>query len=278
MVWEYLRIVFNLGPEKRFNMAAVSSYPRVEFVDVGTPRNELLPAQVQERFDEALRLANAELGEDTTVCFISQWPKEPVGDFLDPDRNVLLGVSTNEGDEPIDIIDLKGLDETTIKPVDALAHEMVLKVTQHLVAKRMEGIFISRMGSKFDSRCLTQHRFGCDEKGYLLLEGCRILYQQGREFRVIKAEVFHSNTICRLIEEAGGVRLFDDYDLVRRNCRGMFISTTGHMRVYADRLTDVFRADAVGYQGDYLQLERDELTEEVKARIIECYRQFPEVP
>ena len=257
---------------------AIGNYPRVEFVSVGTPQEELSPTSIQERFVEALSLANEQLEREAIVYYIDQWPEDPVGDFIDPDRNILLGILTQNGDEPIDIIDLKGLDETTIKSVDALALEMVLKVRQHLVAKKTKGIFISRMGTKFDHRFQMFESFRCDEEGYLRFYDCRLLYLQKMHYRVIKADEFHSNTVCRILDVPLGIRLFDDYDLVRRDHRGMFIETDVKIRIPLEDVAKMFRVDAEKYQGFYLILERYELTHEEKEWIIARYRKFPEAP
>ncbi len=55
----------------------VSLYPRVDFVEVGTPLSELAPEEVQMRLQEALILANVGLGEDVTV-FYPMRPKNPL--------------------------------------------------------------------------------------------------------------------------------------------------------------------------------------------------------
>ncbi len=207
-----------------------------------------------------------------------QWPREPVEECVDPARNILLGVRTDTGEEPIDIVDLKGLDESTIKPADALAREIVLKVRQHLVAKKTEGIVISSSGTKFDPRFLGIHSFGIDGQGYLLIDRCRVLYGDESPFRVIKAEIFHTYTICRVIAEKGGIRLFDDYDLVRRNNLGMFVDTSSRTWVTSIALMEEFQADARAYEEHYVVLMRDELTPAKKESVIDCYRQFPEIP
>ena len=258
-------------------VAGMDIYPRVEFAFAGSPRAALLPEEIQACFDEALALANEEL-EEAAVFYVHQFPREPVKKCVDPDRNILLGVRTACGEEPIDIVDLKGLDETTIKPADALAREIVLKVKQHLLAKKTDGIIFSSTGTKFDPRFLGIHRFGMDEKGYLLIDNARVLYGNEKVFRVIKADVFHTYTICRVVAEGSGVRVFDDYDLVRENNRGMFVDCKSRMWVPPKNLLEEFREDATAYKRDYVQLKRDELTPELKGRIIALYRQFPKVP
>lgn len=259
--------------------SVLGSYSRAEFEAEGTPRVALEPAAVQARFDAALVRANEELAEEGTVFYLHQLPREPVSECVDPERNILLGVRTAKGgEEPIDSIDLKGLDESTLKSLDALAGEIVQKVRQHLLARKTEGILFSASGTKFDTRMVPRDTLGIDAQGYLRIHSCRVLYGEKPPFLVIKAEIFHSYTVCRVIAERGCVRLFDDYDLVRRNCRGMVVQTSGRMWAPPRDLQEAFQEDARVYDEDYVHLTRDELTPQNKEAIIKKYRLFPGTP
>lgn len=241
-----------------------------KFINSGIPLIELTKNQHQQIFDEAIKLANKELEKENAVLFFkNQVPVDPVTTTIDFKRNILLGIKIGEQEEPIDIIDIKALDEVSIKPKDALAEEMIQKVRQHLLAKKTEGIAISSSGSKFDTRKLQNHTFEIDAQGYARIDDKRIVTPTQNGQWVLKAQSLRSYTILRLVEDDQKVRLFDDYDLVRQNNKGMFVEPAKVNKFALSEIEEGARKDAEIYEGGYLSLGRDEMTQDLKNRLTE---------
>jgi hypothetical protein len=72
-----------------------------------------------------------------------------------------------------------------------------------------------------------------------------------------------------LINEGGKVRLFDDYDLFRENKKGMLVDASKIHKIAANQLVEKSREDAKNYSGEYVLIERDEITKNTKEHLYE---------
>ena len=228
---------------------------------------------------QAIENANKLLdGNEVAVVFIQQLSPEPPErpKLLDARYNMLLGIRMNGQEEPIDMIDLKALDEISIKSEDDLATEIVHKVKQHLAAKKMAEIIFSTSGSKFDTRLLKNHTVSIDEADYLTVDNHRIAIEtSNKEYWVLKAPNLRSYTIARLINEGDKVRIFDDYDLVRENKTGMLIDVSKVHNLAIEQLVERSRPSAESYSGEYVLVERDEITQHTAHRLYEILSKIP---
>ncbi|MCI0381516.1 MAG: hypothetical protein L0207_00465 [Chlamydiae bacterium] len=239
-----------------------------QFVHHGVDLNLYTPLEIKRILEVAIVHANYELKEQGVVVFFKeQVPEEKTGSF-DPKCNTLLGIKRATEEELIDIIDVKALDEKSIKPVENLKQEIVQKAKQHLFAKKTHGIFISGSGSKFDTRKLTKHTFAIDAKGYMTINDFLITFLINNKYLIIKAAQVRSYIIIRIVEEEGNkVRFVDEYDLVRRNSQGMVIQMGMTHQFTTDCFIEEYREDAKAYNGVYLLLQRDKLTESAKKKL-----------
>jgi hypothetical protein len=231
-------------------------------------------------FFKALNLANERLkNEGIVISFARQIPmKSEEGPYIDHSRNIVLKGKHDGKEFLMDIIDSKALNESTLKPEDNLAEEMVGKTKQHIAAMKTEGILISEMGWKIDTR--NYDKVAIDAEGYLTIAEKRLLsLQPSGEYYVAKAGFFHSYSICRIVvtetESGTEVRLFDEYDLVRENEKGMYILLDKTMKVGASQLMQQCRAAAEGYKGEYLSIERDTPTKERKEELYQILVKLP---
>lgn len=147
------------------------------------------------------------------------------------------------------------------------------KVRQHLTAKKTQGVIFSNSGSKFDSRNLDKHLIGIDDKGYLTFNDRRVVFISDKGWTPLKAERLRSYTMMRFVEENDGVRIFDDYDFIRRNEKGMFIDSQ-LMKIPLEALGPD-QQDAKHYDGYYFRVQRDILSPSLKERLIEEIHKFP---
>lgn len=232
--------------------------------------------QIDNLFKSALNQANGLLAKEGVNVFFEQHvPKDPIPKWIDHKRNLLLGISQGTHKEPIDIIDMKEIDETLLKSADTLAKEIVLKVKQHLAAKKTQGILISSSGSKFDIRKLTKHQVAIDTQGYLRIDDTRLAYPTQKGNWILKAENLRSYTIIRVIEEKEGIiRLFDDYDLKRANNLGMITNLSKIITLATKELLEESQGDANDYNGKYFIVERDTLTWETKQGLLDMLNTF----
>lgn len=243
-------------------------------------------ADALSHFQVALDAANQELSGVCTLIFADAY-FPPYGTDEDPEKapvhNLVLRMKHMGGEEPIDIFDLKALNEGFIKTCDDLKNEMVAKARQHIAAKQVSGILFSTSGSKFDVRRLDDSStLSIDVHGYLRFANQRLAVKSNDFFYPIKAANLRCYTILRLMQrEDGVIRLFDDYDLVRKNNRGAFIDprkpyTLGLDQIAKSSVTNatIFE-DAKSYQGQYLLFERDELTAPEKQELLQTLQQWP---
>jgi hypothetical protein len=227
--------------------------------------------------DNVLIKANEALGkEDLHVQFLAHVPNEPPVTGIDPMRNLLLSLRFKDREEPIDILDLKALDEASLKPLELIVEEVIAKVHQHLTAKKTEGIIFSSSGSKFDLRKLENCVVAIDDKGYLTIYGKRIVVSSRDEHIVpIKAERMRCYTIMRLIlDEEARIRIFDDYDFIRLNEKGMCIDSTVVHTFALKQIASEFREDAKDYDKVYFEVSRDRLTPSLKDKLFEKILEF----
>lgn len=231
----------------------ISTVIPVQYPAQGGPVSE-----AQEVFERAFQEANALLASrGIQVVMKQQLPLEPRSAAVDYTRNLLLAI-VQEGEERlIDILDLKALDEVSLKSPAFLRDEIVQKVEQHLLAERTPGILISKSGSKFDVRTLAHHTLGIDKEGFLTLNERRLLSGTWK----IPAEVLRSYTIIRFVEENGVVVPFDDYDLARANHKGASIDPSKVVHLEE------------GDEG-YYSYERPDWTEEDRRRLDLKFREI----
>jgi hypothetical protein len=181
------------------------------------------PKQCREYLDQVLLQANVALKVDQVeVVFMYHVPTVFVeGGGIDPSKNLMLGIRSNEGQEPIDILYLKALDGQSLKPQNLLVDEVVSKVKQHLAAKKTADILLTMSGSKLDKRFLDLYDISIDEEGYLWVDDTHVSMKN--EF--FAADRLHSYTILRFFydEEEGKIMIVDEYDLVRQDKMAMAI-------------------------------------------------------
>ncbi len=232
-------------------------------------------SKCKQLLDNALEKANKQL-KDVKVVFLNQLPETPNSEGIDPKRNVLLGIETSTGNEPIDIFDIKALDEQSLKPLNLLTEEIVTKVQQHLTAKKTQGILFSSLGAKFDLRQLKKHTVTIDDKGYLLIDSHRVFVKtQENKIRPLKAQSFHSYTILRFISFQEKIRIIDDYDFARTDQKGMFISTTESITFAKENILPEFQKDDKNYSNGYYALNRDQMTPSLMGNLYEEIKAFP---
>ncbi len=242
----------------------------------GTPVSKT--TDCQNFLDEILSKVNEVLNrEDLHVQFLAHVPDQPSVTGIDPMRNLLLSLRSQGREEPIDILDLKALDEASLKPLELIVVEVIAKVYQHLSAKKTEGIIFSSSGSKFDLRKLKKGDAAIDDKGYLTIYGKRVVMSsQDEQVVPIKAERIRSYTIIRLIQdERFRIRICDDYDLIRLNEKGMYIDPAGVHTFALEKIASAFRDDAKDYNGKYLEVSRDRLTPSLKDKLLKKMLEFP---
>lgn len=252
----------------------------VQFVNHGHKSIEALEkSEAYHTLNQAIEISNKMLDQDKVwVTFIQQLsphpPEKP--ELLDPQYNMLLGIQIGDRQEPIDMIDLKALDEKSIKSAEGLAQEIVQKTKQHLAAKKIKEILISSSGSKFDTRKLQEHALSIDEADFLLVDGHRLAIEtEDREYWVLRAPVFRSYTISRWVNEGEKIRAFDDYDLVRRNSRGMRVDVSKIHDLAIEQLVERSRAAAQNYANGYFLVERDQMTRDTIQRLYTILSEIP---
>lgn len=168
------------------------------------------------------------------------------------------------------------MDEISIKSEEELASEIVLKVKQHLSAKKIDKMIFSTSGSKFDTRLLKNHDVSIDTADYLTVDNRRIAIEtDNKEYWVLQASDFRSYTIGRLIDEGNKIRLFDDYDLCRENKKGMLIDASKVHHFAIEQLVERSRQAAKNYNGEYLLVERDVITKQTQERLYEILLTIP---
>jgi hypothetical protein len=228
--------------------------------------------------NQAIDISNKLLDADeVSVIFIQQLSPQPPEKpkVLDARYNMLLGIRMGDQEEPIDMIDLKALDEVSIKSVDDLAKEIVHKVKQHLAAKKVAEIIFSTSGSKLDTRLLKNHTVSIGAFDYLTVDHRRIAVETGnKEYWVLKAPHFRSYTIVRLINEGNKIRVFDDYDLFRENKKGMLIDVSKVRHLAIEQLVERSRPAAESYNGEYFLVERDEITQNIARHLCEVLSNY----
>ncbi|HEY2811045.1 MAG TPA: hypothetical protein VGJ00_06640 [Rhabdochlamydiaceae bacterium] len=201
--------------------------------------------QIHLCFYHALNLANQELEKDAiSVNLKKQIPEEPKSALIDPTRNQLLEIQQEGQREPIDIVSLQCTNTGAIKTAEELGKEIVHKVNQHLIAKKIAGICFSASGSKLDVRALKENRVAIDSEGYLTANGRRVLAMIKEKPEELQAERLRSYTILRFIENDGVIRIFDEFDLVRPDSKGMYIDLSGPAPcIKRDQLSDKIKQD-----------------------------------
>jgi hypothetical protein len=244
-------------------MAAIAYVKPVEYPSRGISIEGA--EKTSELFAEALKRANKELAAEGVVVLL----KDPV----DHTKNLTLWIQKDGVERPISIFDLKALDEVSLKSVEAMATEIVLKVKQHVTAEKTKGILISTSGSKFDGRRLENHELAIDVAGYITVDGNRLLH--GGSKYVIPAERWSSYTVIRFLEDGDLLWPFDDYDLARENEKGACIDLTTVKKLSAEELMERSREGAVGYHGSYFVCERPTLKPEDKQRLYTELCKFP---
>lgn len=228
----FIKLLMILGDFMPITPASFSQQGNVHVEDVS----------VNDFMNETLVAVNDQLKERNLQLRFS--------DILSGGNYLLVLKEKDCPERPIDIIDPKALDETSLKSKEELVTEIINKIDQHLLAEKTEGIFISSSGSKFDVRNLKDHHFDIDPEGYIRIDGYRICVNRGENrYIILKAEQLRSYTIHRLVKEGEGVRSFDDYDVVRLNGGGMFIDTTKTIKID---------------QENFFPLLRDSLTPELR--------------
>lgn len=228
---------------------------------------------------QAIESANQTLAsKEITVVFIKQLSRDPpkTPEALDVQYNMLLGICIDGHQEPIDIVDIKALDEKSVKSPEDLAQEITQKAIQHVAAKTTTGIVFTDSGSKIDPRLLKEnHQLSIDTAGYLQVDGHRLGIQEEQGFRVLKAAAFRSYTISRWIEEENRIRIFDDYDLVRTNRKGMYIDLSKVHRFAVKQLVESHRESANGYQNGYYQIHRDTMSPQTLTKLRQMFIKIP---
>jgi hypothetical protein len=213
--------------------------------------------------------------EGSCVVFLQHVPQFPEVDGIDPHRNLLLGIKAIGKDEPIDILDLKALDETSLKSENLLVEEVVEKVRQHQAAKKTQGILFSSSGSKLDQRLLNGNPFAIDDKGYLRLNDKRLCVRlNDKESMPLKACQLRTYTIMRAALDGQCVQLFDEYDFVRLNKRTMFIDLTVVHQIKPDDIASNCREDAANYDGSYHLLERGTSTPALNEKLAAMFHKL----
>lgn len=225
---------------------------------------------------EVLKKANEALEKrGVEVVFLDHVPHQSSINGVDPKQNLLLGISSTERTEPIDILDLKALDEQSLKPVDLLAEEVIAKAEQHLAAKKTDGILCSSSGSKFDIRRIENHRVSIDSKGYLTIDEKRIYTMLDKSYMPIKAERLRSYTILRFVQEnEKRIRVIDDYDFIRLNSKGMYFDLAPKI-LSPNNVIEELKQDAKEYYNYYYEVERDVLTPSMKDKLLAEVIKFP---
>lgn len=252
--------------------ATVNPIATSPFARRGVPLSSLVPSEIDTYFKDTLAFANDMLKKrGIEVVFLGHTPQEPQLEYIDHNRDLLLGIKQTgvDGEEPIDIIDLKALQTNEIKTSIDLFRELERKIDQHLAAKTTSGIVFSSTGSKFDTRPLQNHTFSIDAMGYVRIDSHRLAMKTPKEeFLIVPAGMLRSYTILRLIEEGSEcVRITDDHDIVREDGRGMYVDLSKIHQISADRLLPRSQEDAQSYEGNYLLIERDSLSQEKKEQI-----------
>src|SRR5579871_688771 len=238
--------------------------------------NQMSHEKTDLHLKEVLKKANEVLEKrGIEVVFLDHVPHQPSVKGVDPKLNLLLGISSTDRSEPIDILDLKALDEQSLKPVDLLAEEVLAKVEQHLAARKTDGILCSRSGSKLDTRRLENHRVSIDSKGYLTIDQKRIYAVLDEGCMPLKAERLRSYTILRFIQESETkIRVIDDYDFIRPNAKGMYFNLTPRILPSSQVIEDL-KKDAQEYFDTYFDVGRDVLTQPIKDNLLAEVIKFP---
>lgn len=122
-----------------------------------------------------------------------------------------IGALGKNGIEQIDIFDFSHI---LILSSDMLAHDLSLKMIQHLAASKTEGVMIGRHGAKLDLRLVKNCKLVVDEEGNLMFNGCRLIDEN---FKVIELNDYHSLTLIRAFELGSNIALLDDKSIAS-NC------------------------------------------------------------
>ena len=72
-----------------------------------------------------------------------------------------------------------------------------------------------------------------------------------------------------MINEGNKVRVFDDYDLFRKNKKGMLIDVSKVHNLAIEQLVERSRPSAESYNGEYFLVERDEITQHTAHHLYE---------
>ncbi|MBS0604274.1 MAG: hypothetical protein JSS60_04460 [Verrucomicrobia bacterium] len=258
---------------QQISTAATGFWPLHGTVSIGANPFD----QSQKLLDSALERANAVLEKKgLKVVFLKQIPIDPHVQGINPQRDILLGIRGKEGQGPLDIIDLKALDEVSLKPAELLGEEIIAKVEQHFAARKTQGILFTSSGCKLDGRRLSGYEISIDEQSYLRIDGKRIFVPSDEGAVPLKSMKLRSYTILRFaLDKEQKLRIFDDHDLVRLNNKGMFVDPTAIINLSIEKIAPVYQPEAESYQGSYFQLERDSLSEEVKSELLKILQEFP---
>ncbi len=227
---------------------------------------------------QALELSNKKLNEEgISVVFIEQVSPQALKNpqLLDT-QYILLGIQKEGQQKPIDVINLRALDEISIKSQEGLVNEIVNKVRQHIAAEKIKEIIFSSTGSKLDTRLLTTHTVVVDGQGYLTVNQQRIAIKTDqKDYKILEALALRSPTIIRLIEENDKILFLDDYDLVRKDEKGMCIDTSKTEKIASGLLGSKDRHNAKGYSGRYFLLEEYKISKEIADQLRDVLSKIP---
>ena len=228
---------------------------------------------------DILQKANKVLAEEQVqVVFLDHIPKDPpITGGIDSQRNLLLGIRQGKTDEPIDIFDLKALDEKSFKPLDILVKQLIYKVREHLAAKQLanRGILISSSGSKFDCRLWEGSFNWTIKKGYLCLGDHRLI-SLGSSNTPIKAEFLRSYSISHIVRIGNEAHFFDEFDFLRtQGARTMFVDLKQSQRISADTMRPELQKEAEAHDGEYWILQRGPRTPQLDQQLKEFLLKYP---
>lgn len=229
----------------------------------------------------ALNLANEILAKEHGEIEVT-WVKQLSGkrpqrdDLIEPQYNQQLGLKIGSEVEEMGMVDPKTIDGKHLKSPEVLAEEIARQVRLHLTAKKVDEIIKFQNGYKLDTRLLKQHVITLDDDGFLNVNGLRLVAKVETGFWPLRAQVFRSSSIGRWINEGDDIRVFDEFDLIRPDRKGMLIQLSKIHRIAVDQLVEQHREEGAKYSGLYYGVERDILTDRQIESLTKISQEFPE--
>lgn len=247
------------------------------FVYHGTPLSHMRAPEIQERFDRALRGANKALEkEGLSLSFSGQVPEVGYPTWINPQGKVMLRMGWGGKDEVIGPIDLKALDQESIKSEEFLKQEMIRIARLHIIARKTPNILISSLGAKFDIRKLDKINISIDPQEYIRVNGKRIVVHTDAGFWVLKAPDIHSYTLYRIVEDGDVLRLFDDESLVREGMKQIVIDLAKTLKLQVSKLEPNSRADALDGE-EYFIFSFEPADSHVQQGLRKRLKEFPKM-